>query len=691
LKSNSSLLTKKIADTILKQYNIKDHETLLYLTDNGKSIGGSIFEQKYLKHFSIKFSSMLENINNNVYQKSGSGIIFVYSNLVKVGVDLFCEVLNRNGYLEFQENPASYTIKPDTKCYFCGYNFSNHSDHQDVPKHDFHPAAFISFTGKSDENIDSLPEEKERILKKYFNTAENKNGKTIKIILGSNVMSEGITLDNVKEIHIMDVHYNLGRVDQVMGRGIRFCRHYRTMTEDNPFPKVNVYKYVVSLETGLSSEEKLYGKAEHKYLLVKESERILQEEAIDCPLNRNNNVFPEELEKYAGCGSKDKPCPASCGYMECDFKCGDKLLNAKYYDPDRNIYKKVELENLDYSTYNNFLAGDEIQNIKDKIKELFKINHIYTLDDVLKYVRDSYPPEKLEMFDEYYVFQALDNLIPMNANDFNNFSDVVTDKFNRSGYLIYRNKYYIFQPFNENETLPTYYRAHNITKINNKLTLNDYIKHDIQDNPDLKEVLRKKDYDFDSVQEYYDSRAEYDYVGIIDKSTVNDEDEFKIRKRRPKILNKRRETGIPSFKGAVCNISKDTSFLNNITVKLNVKDKKKNRKETCQTILKRLHDLEKYSISQNKITYLIIPANHKTLPFPLNLEDRITSIVNKIKNETKQIVTFKVSSKKELGTFSDINYLSYTITFDSSVNKYEDIMKKYDGVKTNDVWTINVS
>src|SRR6202035_520315 len=149
--------------------------------------------------------------------------------------------------------------------------------------------------------------------------------------------------------------YNLGRVDQVIGRGIRFCTHADIINEQHLYPKVDVYKYVISLQNELSTEELLYKKAEQKYKLIKETERILQEEAIDCPLNRNGNIFPSELERYKNCGSKNNPCPAICGYMTCDFKCGDKLLNAKYYDPEKNIYRKIEKSELDYSTYNNSL------------------------------------------------------------------------------------------------------------------------------------------------------------------------------------------------------------------------------------------------------------------------------------------------------------------------------------------------
>ena len=47
------------------------------------------------------------------------------------------------------------------------------------------------------------------------------------IVLGSKVMNEGITLENVAEVHIMDVYYNLGKVHQVIGRALRECKHYK--------------------------------------------------------------------------------------------------------------------------------------------------------------------------------------------------------------------------------------------------------------------------------------------------------------------------------------------------------------------------------------------------------------------------------------------------------------------------------
>lgn len=704
LRNNPDTLCKSIADTILSEYKISDPLSLLYLTDN-KFLGGMIFNEKYLKHFSIKFYTALQNINNLVYGKNGPGLMFIYSNLVKVGVDLFQEILLQNGYLDYQEDSSNYNIKNNTRCYFCDYHYGNHNEHTATP-HKFRPATYILITGKTEENLENIPEEQLNIVINVFNKPKNKDGKYIKIILGSKVMNEGITLHNIKETHILDVHYNLQKVDQAIGRSIRWCVHYNIMTEENPYPKVEIYKYVISLKSSISSEEELYKKAENKYIIVKETERILQEEAIDCPLNRNNNIFVEELAKYKDCGTEKKPCPVICGHMSCDYKCGNKLLNDKYYDPDRNIYKRVNKANLDYTTYNVAFASNDINYASGKIKELYKIDYVYTLDDIVNYVKKSYPPEKQDQFDNFYVYQALNNFIPITINEHNNFSDPIIDKLNRPGYLIYRGMYYIFNPFNKSEDVPMYYRIKSEPIISNTVYLEKYLsdKYDLSNVQHIDDTsgVKKLLYDFDSNMEYYENRDEYDYVGIIDKVSLKSSehnkeiDEFKIREKRPKIIIKKREAGVSSFKGSVCGTSKDKEYLVKIIKKLNIPLAiEGTRTNLCEIIKNRLFDLEKYSTSKlkNKKTYMIIPLNHPTIPFPLNLEDRTKYILDEIQKKSRlnindnKIIIHPIKDKN-VKKYPDIVYVYYEIIFDKKFNKFSEILEQHGATKHNDKWTI---
>lgn len=728
LKKYGDLLRELLAKQILTEYKITDPSTLIYLSDNDRKITGEIFSEKYLMHFSIKFYEALKKINDCVSGKKENGLIFVYSNLVRVGMELFQEVLLNNGYLEYQENSQLYNLKENSRCYNCHVPYGKHDTlPPDVDPHEFFPATFIRVTGETAEDAGRVPEELHKIIRNVYNNIENKYGKYIKIILGSRVIGEGITLNNIKENHILDVHYNLGRVDQVTGRGVRFCTHYNVINDTNKFPTVNIYKYVVSFNPNggvgttnkMTAEEELYKKAELKYKLVKETERVLMEEAFDCPLNMAGNVFPIELDRYKNCGTKDNPCPAVCGYMQCEYKCGDKLLNAKYYDPRRHIYKKIEKADVDYSTYHVSLAVDEINQAKGKIKEMFKFNHVYTLKDIIRYVKKTYPSNKKELFDDFYVHSALNDLIPVTTNDFNNFKDTITDKFNRQGYLIYRNKYYIFNPFNENENLPMYYRKNYRPSIHNKLELGDYItnvvhykeddglqtdsktKLDTLDKSKKQKNLRSsKDYDFDSVQEYYDARDEFDFVGIVDRpsekkilSNNKASDDFKIRQKKPKFLAKKRDTGIPSFKGAVCETAKDKKTLDVICKKLNLShDKYETKHNICEMIKNKLLDMEKYSTDEqkNKMTYVIIPSNHPVIPFPLNLEDRIKYVINSIQTETRTILTHQIKKTEKKGAYPEVKYVTYHIIFADDAHKYNEILKKYGAELKDEKWVITL-
>lgn len=726
LKQNGELLNKKILSTLFNNEIVQDD--MITYSETSRTISGNIMKMKYLKNFSTKFYKALKNINKLVHGQKGPRTCFIYSNLVKVGIEIFKEVLLQNGYIEYDENESNYKILNDTVCYYCGKDYQYHKQHREdenIKSHEFYPATFISFTGKStDENVDIISEDKERILQTVFNNIKNKNGKYIKLVLGSKVMTEGINLKNVAEVHILDVYYNFGSVDQVIGRGIRGCSHYKIIDDNYRFPEVKVYKYVVTVNSGLSTEEELYKKAESKYLLIKKVERAIKEAAIDCPLNRNGNIFPEELEEFRDCVEPGKPnpnnrvtCPQICDFTDCNFKCNNEELNRKYFDPKINNYKKLNKNDLDNSTFSHVLAHTEIENAKEKIKELFKIGYVYTLEEIIKYVKNSYDNEKKMLFDDFFVFKALDKLIPITENDFNNFQDTIFDKFNKMGYIIHIDKYYIFQPFDQPENVPMYYRSSFDKNIVNNLGLYDYLKNtnkfvkskDKAATNEAEEALaetNKSVYNFDDVMDYYDEKDEFKIVGVIDKETARkkgkneitttDNDAFKIRERRDKMLEKRRGVGIPNLFGAVCATAKDKGYLKKVATSLDIKlGNKLTKNILCDSIKNKLLFMEKYSTSKdnNKLTYMMIPKNHPIYKFPYNLEDRLEYYKKLISDQIK----FKINITVKKNTKTDENYnkkiTTYTMEIDDSpdLRDFEPLLKDtLGGVKKNKKWIIEI-
>lgn len=717
LKVNGDILNKRIALEILKDDTLKDKNDLMYINDKTNMITGKIFHLDNLKYFSIKFHDCLKRLNDLVFDKLGANTAFIYSNFVVVGVELFQEVLLMNGYLEYEENYNNYKIEPNTRCYYCGKNNVSHNDKNDKNGHAFKPATFITVTGKTtDEAENIIPEEKQKILNEVFSNVDNVDGKYIKFVVGSRVMNEGLSLHNVAEVHILDVYYNLSKVDQTIGRAIRHCKHYDIMSESNPFPEVKVYKYCVSLEkidpNKLSAEEELYKKAELKYLMVKKVERVLKEVAIDCPLNRNGNIYDEEIKMYENCvppkevTSPDQVmCPAICDFMDCNYKCDEKSLNDKYFDKKTQSYRNLSKDELDMTTFNNNLASSEIKYAKDRIKELFRTKYSYLLKDIINYVRNSYNTEKVELFDDFFVFKALDELIPVTENDFNKFADTVYDKYNRPGYILYVSKYYVFQPFDQPQNVPMYYRSNLNKPFQTTLSLVNYLKNikGIEDSTDLKiidEITTKKSvYEFDMV--YYDSRVEFKYVGTIDKEPskkkLKDErdliDVFKLRKKRGKILDKKRGVGIFSMYGSVCYNSFKKEELIKIAkildIKLN-KDESNVRESICGIIRDKLLFLEKYGTIKNndKFTYVMVPKNHSTFKFPYNLEDRKDYIINGLKKEFGDNVNIIVNENKK--KIKDVNVIEYTLEIKNSdkLAEYGKFLKDSGFVLDKGVWGI---
>lgn len=199
-----------------------------------------------MKEYSIKFFKILENILQS------DGPTFVYSSFLDYGgLKSFITYLQHKGFKNFE-------------------------------KHGLGEKRFAIYSG--DESLD-----KREKIKLYFNQKENQNGNLIKILLGSPSTKEGISLLRVKQVHIMEPHWNISRIKQIIGRAIRFCSH-KDLPEDQRY--VNVYLYLARHPTLKNSvDEYVWTLAKKKNKIIKIFEDALKEVAIDCELFKfRNNI-----------------------------------------------------------------------------------------------------------------------------------------------------------------------------------------------------------------------------------------------------------------------------------------------------------------------------------------------------------------------------------------------------------------
>lgn len=589
IDNNYKFYKKKI------QQKFKSKIPLHIKIDNNFNVSGSIFHISYLKYFSIKFYTVIKNI-----LKNKNGLIFLYSNFVKIGVNLFENVLLENGFLEYKNDANMYVFHDDVYSYDFSCTYKNRKKTKE-----FYPATFLSITGSDNASLENIGEEKIKYIMNVFNDVKNINGKKIKLIIGSKVMNEGITLQNIKDIHILDTWFTLGLVEQIIGRGIRDCKHYDLMTNDNFFPLVNIYKYVSSIKDSskLSKEEDLYYKAEIKFLNVKEVERILIENSIDCALNYNLNkrIITKNCKDSSDNSNKKLPlCPQDCEFKSCIYQCNSKKLNAKYYDSKRNLYKIVDINQLDNSTYFKENIESEILFCIIIIKKIFfRFNYI-SYKQIKKIILKNYPKHKHYFFDEYYILMALDILTPSTNEDFKYFTNYIFNIYNQKGYLIYKDDFFIYKSFdNNNKQLSLY---------NDSITLSSFIYtyNNIKEKQDTK-------LDFITNKLYYSNKKEFEYIGILDNV-------FKLRKKREQ-KNKYREKGLPTERGGECITSFKKNELVRIIKLLDIKNiDLKNKTLLCYHIEKKLLFLEKYD--KNNMIYMIIPNNHKLYIHPYNIYHR---------------------------------------------------------------------
>lgn len=129
------------------------------------------------------------------------------------------------------------------------------------------------------------------------NNPENKYGKIVKIMMISPAGAEGISLSNIRQVHIMEPYWNEVRIVQMIGRAVRQCSH-----KDLPMNErhVDIYRYksVRSKSNKITTDQYIEDLARTKQTLIDTFLNTLKEAAIDCGLNKNVNMLAEEYRCF---------------------------------------------------------------------------------------------------------------------------------------------------------------------------------------------------------------------------------------------------------------------------------------------------------------------------------------------------------------------------------------------------------
>ncbi len=225
-----------------------------------------------------RFSPKMNRILTNISKSKGKGM--VYSQFVSgEGIGVFARILDVMGYKCYNEMAAeaSQLAAYDMKI-------------SDKPM-----KVYGLLTGDVDSELRAD-------IIRIFNSAENKNGEIIGLMLLSGAVAEGISLMHIRHIHIMEPFWNMARIEQVQTRGVRFNSH-----EDLPTDQRDVQTFIYLSDyaekkknvTENTTDVELYSNAVINKQIINNFMISLANASIDC--TQHYKSLPEALQKHISC------------------------------------------------------------------------------------------------------------------------------------------------------------------------------------------------------------------------------------------------------------------------------------------------------------------------------------------------------------------------------------------------------
>ena len=402
-------------DVDKKQKNFRYSDEIL--NRYGRIFSSVENENSPLKKYSSKIYSIINTIKNS------KGIILIYSNYIYGGCIPLALALEEIGIRRFGDDQKSLFTNNVVE----NYKISG----TDID------AKYVMITG--DPNFSGVTSNKKEL--KACTDPLNVNGEKVKVIIISKAGTEGLDFKNIRQVHILEPWFNLNRLDQTIGRGVRNKSHC-----DLPFNERTVQVFLYGTELIDSTIEPIdlyvYRLAEYKSIQIGKVSKVLKENSVDCLININQKqMFEEKLQKNVdltlstgenikfNIGHKNNSF--SCDFMNCDYKC---------YNNDSDIVSK--------SSYSKNYIVMNINKILKRIKNLYRENYVFEKNQLIKIVTSN------KKYSLEQIYMALDLLVDSNEH-------ILTDILNRKGKLINIGEYYLFQPLNIDDNLiSSYERRH---------------------------------------------------------------------------------------------------------------------------------------------------------------------------------------------------------------------------------------
>jgi hypothetical protein len=262
-----------------------------------RSHAGEYFTPEALPTISPKFQAILDRL------LLSKGPVLVYSNFKTLeGVGLFSVALEfQQKYTKFdivKTATGEWALAPETISAGAGagLRYITYTGDEERDKRNILLAIFNGKWGR-------VPGTLAAQVKELFGVDTNLHGEIIKVIMITQSGAEGISLANVRQVHIMEPYWNYVRLDQVKGRAIRICSHMDLPPEER---LVDIFTYVAkfserqikerlvdetiaNIDGNETTDQSILKLLKSKQKLSNSILDIMKKSAVDCELNSTEN------------------------------------------------------------------------------------------------------------------------------------------------------------------------------------------------------------------------------------------------------------------------------------------------------------------------------------------------------------------------------------------------------------------
>lgn len=328
----------------------------------------------YVKQHSATYAAVLEQLIEHKDE-----LAFVYCNLVAgSGLKTFIHMLEHFGYSELRVNYNSTAdsiirnLKP-------GLRYISTTEKRSRTKAGIGKAAKAAGLGK--QTTDKTPKQLAKLIE-VFNHPANRTGKYIQVIAGSEMIGEGYSFKNIRQIHVTTPFWNWAETSQAIARGLRAHSH-DALIEDGSIPKIgrnNKLQVKLFLHAAIPVMHPLtkpprrlpnvvcldtykYEVCTQKYRGIQEIQELVKTSSFDCQLTYARNIREGDE----------------------DYKCeGISKINLTPAD-------------IDYSTYQMYYFNTS--KLKDAIQVMFKERDSIPLSEIWSVLRGTYAFKNINKFE----------------------------------------------------------------------------------------------------------------------------------------------------------------------------------------------------------------------------------------------------------------------------------------------------